>query len=223
VSTDPSNNYLPESICDLNAARPVTLAVVDGIKNAKGGEGGWNTNFQPYESHVLFAGKEPVATDSIGAYLMGLDCEAKSLQLPDGKTICDNYLYLLHTKGIGTNQLKEIEILGDGASLITSVKPISQTKPPSDFRLSPNFPNPFNPSTTIIFYVPRDERVTLKVFDVAGREVETLVEGAVPAGEHRLDWNATGLASGVYLCRMIAGSPAQADRSTQTIKMVYEK
>ena len=92
--------------------------MVDGIKNARGGEGVWNPNFVPSESHVLFAGKEPVATDSIGAYLMGLDCEAEKLQLPGdngyGDTECDNYLDLLHTKGIGTNQLNEINVVGDG-------------------------------------------------------------------------------------------------------------
>ena len=223
VSTDASNHYLPESVCDLNAARPVTLAVVDGIKNATGGEGGWNTNFQPSESHVLFAGKQPVAVDSIGAYLMGLDSEAATLPLPDGKTTCDNYLDLLHTKGVGTNRLREIEILGDGASLITSVKPRNEIKQPVNFQLSQNFPNPFNPSTTIIFYLPATERVAMKVFDVTGREVETLVDGVVPAGEHRLDWNATGLASGVYFCRMSAVSAGGAGQFTRTVKMMYEK
>lgn len=223
TSSESSASYLPESICDLNAARPVTLAVVDGIKNAWGGEGGWNTFFEPYESHVLFAGKEPVSTDSIGANLMGLDCEADSFKLPDGKSTCDNYLNLLHARGIGTNQLNEIEILGDGADLITPVRTWSEAKRPSGFRLSPNFPNPFNPSTTIVFYLPESERVTLKIYDLIGREVETLVEGSVPAGEHRLDWNATGLASGVYLCRLTAGLNGAGDRSAKTIKMVYEK
>ena len=223
VTTDSSAGYLPESICDLSAARPVSLAVVDGIKNALGGEGGWNTNFKPYESHVLFAGKEPVSTDAVGANLMGLDPEASKFPLPDGKTTCDNYLALLASRGTGVNRLEDIELLGDGASLVTPVKPISGTKPPTDFRLSPNFPNPFNPSTTIMFYLPKTERVSLKVYDITGREVETLVEGTVPAGEHRLDWNATGLASGVYLCRLTAGSPDNSGRFAETIKMVYTK
>ena len=224
VSTDTEGNYLPESICDLNAARPVNLAVVDGIKNATGGEGVWNPNFAPAAKHVLIAGRDPVATDSIGAYIMGLDCEAKTLQLPgpltDGSvtaTTCDNYLDLLNTKGVGTNQLKEINIVGDGAGLITSVRPAMETKQPIDFKLCANYPNPFNPSTIIVFYLPRTERVALRVFDVLGREVETLVEGQVPAGEHRLQWSAEGLASGVYLCRMDAGS------FSETIKMVYHK
>jgi uncharacterized protein (DUF362 family) len=224
VSTDTEGDYLPESICDLNAARPVNLAVVDGIKNATGGEGAWNPNFAPGAKHVLIAGKEPVATDSIGAYVMGLDCEAKTLTLPgpltDGSTTvttCDSYLYLLNAKGVGTNQLKQINIVGDGAGLITSVRPNIETTQPTDFKLCANYPNPFNPSTIIVFYLPRNEHVSLKVFDIMGRAIETLVEGEVPAGEHRLHWSATGLASGIYICRMQAGD------FSETIKMVYQK
>ncbi len=211
-----SASYLPESICDLNAARPVHLAVVDGIKNSKGGEGVWIPTFTTYESHVLFAGKDPVATDSIGAYLMGLNCEATTLPLPGGGT-CDNYLSLLHKNGVGTNQLNEIEVLGDGAGLITSVRPENTITQPSGFQLCPNFPNPFNPSTRIIFYLPMTEHVSIKVLTITGQEIETLVEGAVPAGEHDLNWDATGLASGVYICRMLAGD------YSKTIKMVYQK
>ena len=216
-----SASYLPESVCDLNAARPVHLAVVDGIKNARGGEGVWNPNFVPFESHVLFAGKDPVATDSIGACLMGLNCEAKKLQLPAksdyGDTECDNYLDLLHTKGVGTNRLNEINIVGDGKSLITSVLQNVDSQKPVNFKLCANFPNPFNPSTMIVFYLPRNEHVTLKVYDITGREIETLIAGEVPAGEHRLQWTAGGLASGVYLCRM-----GTKDFS-ETIKMIYQK
>jgi uncharacterized protein (DUF362 family) len=212
-----SNSYLPESICDLNGARPVDLAVVDGIKNAKGGEGVWIPTFVPYESHVLFAGKDPVATDSIGAYLMGLDCEATSLPLPNGETMCDNYLDLLHNKGVGTNQLKEIDVLGDGASLVTSVRPQNDVPLPTKFLLLPNFPNPFNPSTRIVFFTPKAERITIKVFTVTGIEVQTLVEGDVPAGQHDLYWSGEGLASGVYFCRM------EAEKFSGTIKMIYMK
>jgi hypothetical protein len=88
---------------------------------------------------------------------------------------------------------------------------------PSEFQLCANFPNPFNPSTLIVFYLPRNEYVTLKVYDITGRAIETLVEGEVPTGEHRLQWSAEGLASGVYLCRMVTKG------FSETIKMVYQK
>ena len=216
-----SATFLPRSICDLFAARPVHFAVVDGIKNARGGEGVWNPNFAPYESHVMFAGKNPVAVDSIGAKLMGLDSEAKKLQLPAkndyGDTECDNYLDLLNSKGIGTNQLSEINVVGDGKDLITSVRSEDNTQIPASYKLCANYPNPFNPSTMIVFYLPQNEFVTLKIYDITGREIETLIRGEVPAGEHRLQWTAQGIASGVYLCRL------EAKDFSETIKMLYQK
>jgi hypothetical protein len=208
----------------LAAARPVNLAVVDGIKSCVGGEGPWVTNFALASKHVLIAGLDPVATDSIAANIMGLNAAAKSLPLPGPLTvgtntssICDSYLYLLNQKGAGTNQLSQIQLVGDGANLVTSVQKNSQAAQPSDFQLCSNFPNPFNPSTKIVFYLPRLEFVTLTVYNINGREIETLVKGEVPAGEHRLQWSAQGLASGVYLCRMEAGG------YSETVKMVYQK
>ena len=224
TSTAPEWTYLPESICDLNAARPVHLSVIDGVKNSTGGEGVWCSNFAPCSNHALFAGLDPVATDSVGAKIMGLDPEAASLPLPapltDGtltSSITDNHLYLLNGKGAGTNHMSEIQLVGDGADLVTSVSPHPEPVQPSDFQLCANFPNPFNPSTMIVFYLPRNEYVTLKVYDITGRTIETLVEGEVPSGEHRLQWSAEGLAGGVYLCRMTAKG------SSQTIKLLYQK
>lgn len=211
--------FLPRSICDLNAARPVHFAVVDGIRNATGGEGVWNPSFAPSRSHVLFAGLDPVATDSIGATLMGLDCQAGKLQLPArssyGDTECDNHLNLLNAKGVGTNQLSQIQIVGDGS--VVSVRPDAGAGRPVEFRLCANYPNPFNPSTMIVFFAPHDEHLVLTIHDITGRAIETLVEGDVPAGEHRLQWSAEGLASGVYLCRMMTKN------SSSTIKLLYQK
>ncbi|HTP12343.1 MAG TPA: DUF362 domain-containing protein, partial [Bacteroidota bacterium] len=66
TSTTSEWNYLPETICDLNAARPVHLAIIDGIKNSTGGEGSWCSTFAPCSKHILIAGLDPVASDSIG-------------------------------------------------------------------------------------------------------------------------------------------------------------
>lgn len=222
ASTDASTSYLPRSICDLNMARPVNLAVIDGIKNARGGEGTWNPTFEPCEDHVLLAGKDPVATDSVAAYFMGNNPEAETLDLPAGGQ-CDNYLDLLHQIGIGTNQMREIEIVGDGAHLITPVKPKYEVTMPRTFQLYQNYPNPFNPSTRISFSVPSAANVSIKVYDVAGRLIETLVEGFVPSGQHTLQWRANGLATGIYLCRMLVNSPVQTGPRSSTIKMVYAK
>jgi len=224
TSTAPEWTYLPESICDLNAARPVHLSVIDGVKNSTGGEGVWCSNFASCSKHALIAGLDPVAADSVGAKIMGLDPAAASLPLPapltDGtqtSSITDNHLYLLNGRGVGTNQLSEIQLVGDGTSLVTSVSQKPEPGQPSEIQLCSNFPNPFNPSTMIVFSLPRNEYVTLKVYDITGREIETLIEGEVPSGEHRLQWSAEGLAGGVYFCRMTAKG------YSQTIKLLYQK
>ena len=76
--------------------------------------------------------------------------------------------------------------------------------PRSVFLLKQNFPNPFNASTTIEFITPRKSQVSMSIFDVLGRKVETLYSGEIPAGPHTLHWHAAGLASGCYFYRLTA-------------------
>ncbi len=74
------------------------------------------------------------------------------------------------------------------------------------FGLAQNYPNPFNPSTKIEFSIPAQSRVQLKVFNMLGQEVATLVNGTLPAGSHSAVFDARDLASGLYLYRLTAGS-----------------
>jgi hypothetical protein len=76
---------------------------------------------------------------------------------------------------------------------------------PREFALCQNYPNPFNPATTISFSLPRKSFVSLKVFDALGREVAILLADELPAGTYARQWNAAGLASGVYFYRLQAG------------------
>ncbi len=85
---------------------------------------------------------------------------------------------------------------------------------PQSYRLLQNYPNPFNPSTTIRYQVPTAAHVTLKVFDILGREVATLVDGNVSAGEHQTRFYASRLASGIYIYRLRAGSFVQIRNMT---------
>jgi hypothetical protein len=75
---------------------------------------------------------------------------------------------------------------------------------PAVFALDQNYPNPFNPSTKIAFRLAVDSKVSLKVFDVLGQEVATLVNTNLVAGGHNVDFNASSLNSGVYLYRIEA-------------------
>jgi len=83
---------------------------------------------------------------------------------------------------------------------------------PKTFALAQNYPNPFNPSTTISYQLPTQGHVTLKVYDVLGREVATLVSGELRAGEQEVTFDGHGLATGVYFYRLQAGNLAQTKR-----------
>ncbi len=85
---------------------------------------------------------------------------------------------------------------------------------PNDFILHQNYPNPFNPSTIISFHLPVNGDVTLKIYDILGREVATLVNEFKEAGRHDVTFDASGLASGIYFYRIQAGS------FNQTKKMI---
>jgi len=77
---------------------------------------------------------------------------------------------------------------------------------PKEFKLEQNFPNPFNPTTTIQYQLPQDAKVTLKVYDILGSEVATLINAEQEAGYYEVNWNASNLASGVYIYRLQTGS-----------------
>ncbi len=88
---------------------------------------------------------------------------------------------------------------------------ISDTKPilAQGFVLEPNYPNPFNPSTTIAFRTSSTIRVKITIYDGAGREVMQLVDAKFTAGRHRIVWNATQFASGVYYFRVTSGGESR--------------
>ncbi|MGE5795527.1 MAG: T9SS type A sorting domain-containing protein, partial [Ignavibacteria bacterium] len=76
---------------------------------------------------------------------------------------------------------------------------------PSEFKLSQNYPNPFNPSTKIRYEIPMESKVLIKIYDVLGREVSTLINEFQKAGRYQVEWNAGNLASGVYFYSIKAG------------------
>jgi len=97
-------------------------------------------------------------------------------------------------------------VLGDPNwwGIALSVK--NQSAEPQTYALSQNYPNPFNPSTKIDFTLPASSQVELKVFNVLGQEVASLVSGTLTAGSHTVTFDASKLASGIYMYRISAGS-----------------
>jgi photosystem II stability/assembly factor-like uncharacterized protein len=109
--------------------------------------------------------------------------------------IFDKVLFAWTNGGIWKRPLSEI---------ISSVEQKS-FQIPEEFSLSQNYPNPFNPSTTIKFQIPISGFVTLKIFDMLGKEVATLVNEKLSLGSYEKTYDASGLASGVYLYQLKAG------------------
>ena len=114
---------------------------------------------------------------------------------------------------------QEIVIPAYSVVLFEEVEPLAITAPtiPGDYNLHSVYPNPFNPVTTIAYEVPNTSQVTIKVYDISGREASQLINSEMAQGYHTVDWNATNYASGAYFVKMVAGS------FVQTRKMILLK
>jgi cyclomaltodextrinase / maltogenic alpha-amylase / neopullulanase len=125
-----------------------------------------------------------------------------------------------------------VDVMGDSAAFISPFQSISlppwgyrlletssglsvdvpESTLPSGLRLEQNWPNPFNPSTTIRYQVSDIRRLKLSVYDLLGKEVAVLVDGPMAAGDHSTTFDAKGLASGSYICRLWAGGETRSIR-----------
>ncbi|MCW9097270.1 MAG: T9SS type A sorting domain-containing protein [Ignavibacteriaceae bacterium] len=122
------------------------------------------------------------------------------------------YSYLDNLSGVESSRLyyrlKQIDF--DGSFEYSNTIEVEIT--PSVFSLSQNYPNPFNPSTKIKYSIPQSSNVVIKVFNVVGDEVSTLVNGQKQAGTYELTFNAENLPSGVYFYQLKAGDFIQTKR-----------
>ncbi len=91
---------------------------------------------------------------------------------------------------------------------------ISGNEIPVEYKLFDNYPNPFNPSTTIKFSVKENNFVTLKIYDISGKEVMKLVNQPLTAGTYEIKWDAANFSSGIYFCSIQAGSFKDVKRMT---------
>jgi hypothetical protein len=114
---------------------------------------------------------------------------------------------------VAVSFLDGVECVSDTLWLDTRTTAVPDDRPvpaPGGFALEPNYPNPFNPATTLPFTVPAASRVVLTVHDAAGREVARPADGRFEAGRHSVRFDGSALATGVYVCRMRAGSVCAA-------------
>jgi hypothetical protein len=108
----------------------------------------------------------------------------------------------------GGNPAKHLAVWGDFTGLQNTNNQI-----PSSFSLSQNYPNPFNPSTKIRFSLPNASMVNLIIFDESGKKIDQVLDENLSAGNFEINWSPKDLSSGVYFCKITAGS------YTKTIKM----
>ncbi len=109
--------------------------------------------------------------------------------------------YIYPTEQYGFGYLRSVK---QTFGTITSVKE-KNNQLPTDFSLSQNYPNPFNPSTEIKYSIPKSGSVTLKVYDILGQEVTTLVNQEQKQGSYSVNFNASKLASGIYMYKLQSG------------------
>lgn len=129
-------------------------------------------------------------------------------EFPDDQLVHDSKLLL----GLGDNGYAiRNENIDEGKTSDNSI-----TDNPTECKLLTNYPNPFNPTTIIEYQLPESGLVTIKVYDILGKEITTLVKEHKEAGVHTAEFNAGNLPSGVYICQITAGNTIQAKKMILT-------
>jgi hypothetical protein len=104
--------------------------------------------------------------------------------------------------GTGQTDIQQYEIYVNSSPLsVASPEPI-----PGRYNLSYNYPNPFNPATTINFSIPTSEFISVKVYDINGTELITLISETLSIGEHSVEWDGGDYPSGIYIARISSGN-----------------
>ncbi len=100
------------------------------------------------------------------------------------------------------------------SSTLTSINETSSGQVLNSYSLLQNYPNPFNPSTKIEFSLPAKQAVSLKIFNLLGQEIATLVNREMNEGNYNINFDASGLSSGIYLYQLKAGNYVQTKKMT---------
>ena len=132
----------------------------------------------------------------------GTTTETQTYSYVDKNLLAGKYAY----------RLKQIDF--DGTYEYSDIVEVEVNNIPTQFSLEQNYPNPFNPTTTISFSILSSAFTSLKVYDVLGNEVATLLSEEKPAGSYEVSFNASGLTSGIYLYKLQAGNVTETKKMT---------
>jgi hypothetical protein len=197
------DNIAPSKVLNLTSQRNPSIVALS-----------WKAVMDPADDvvqYVLYrsdkSGFIPTAANKVG---VATDTSFTDTQTDGSKTYYYRVAAVDYSGNIGTfsDELTVLNVLGVESN---------DDALPKAFELSQNFPNPFNPSTTIRFGVPRATFVSLKVYNELGQEVASLVSNEMPAGYHTVQWNAAGMPSGMYFYKM------QSQDFVQTKKLLLMK
>jgi hypothetical protein len=161
------------------------------------------------DGEVLLEWKTASESDVLGFYVERGDVRSDLIQAAGNSEVENIYTYVDKSLDNGVSySYNLITVDMNGKEVVANSEPVSATPMahvPTAFALHQNYPNPFNPVTEIKYDVPTNAHVTLKVFNVLGAEVATLVDADQNANFYTVSWDAKDLASGVYFCTLTAG------------------
>ncbi len=161
------------------------------------------------------------AFDTFDFWLLRLDANGDTLWTKVIERAGNQSLQTLHITSDGGYLLCGNSYLSGGDADVYVVKLGSEMDVddvnrslPQRTALDQNYPNPFNSQTTIQYSLAKPSIVSIDIFDILGRRIETVSKGIMPAGEHKAIWDASGQASGIYFCRIKAGDKTDSKRMT---------
>jgi hypothetical protein len=178
--------------------------------------------FYSYDNGVTFTSISTALAETLDASKNSGKYSAIVPKNPSGGTV-KFYAYAVDSSNIARScPFQAPAVYYDTQSGITNVK---HERVPLTFVLEQNFPNPFNPATIIRYEIPQESFVTLKVYDVLGREVATLVKGEQKAKVYNVPFSAQhySLASGIYIYQLRVRAINGSDEIVETRKMILAK
>jgi hypothetical protein len=155
-------------------------------------------------------------TDSLGNSQWGWDIQLQSigsdvLQTSDGGYIMVGTCICIEPVS------SDVWLIRFASDMLSTPQPLVQGNPPRDFSLLPPYPNPFNPTTIISYFLPRSSEIQVDIYNLLGQRVETLFNGRQEGGVHSVRWDASNSASGIYFVQL------RSQNLTQTRKMLLLK
>lgn len=159
----------------------------------------------------IYDGQVYLSSDTSGSFETRLLGSYLSVTQVVVANIISEFGVVIFDAPIGGNQERDIELVYYGPDLPTAA--IDQTIPESSM-LSYCYPNPLNSQLTIAFGISQPANIRIDIFDLLGRQIETLAEGVRPAGDHRATWNAGDRSSGIYFYRLNAGDRIETKKIT---------